>query len=189
MELRALQASRPASRFGPANALNPPEGCRSPWLKARVRGLAGTLRVAEQRLDPHLPARAQHSAPHDCRAGWCGRPARAAEASNTRDRRSEASTDEREFLSSYSKLTTSAWRDRKPILRSLKSSPNVRISASPRKWLWVFAWSAGRLVVFYFFVLDFMLKWQVGLASCLNVQSGLNIPKHATHRVSLLGPN
>ena len=74
-------------------------------------------------------------------------------------------------------------------LRSLKSYPDPIIIPSPRKWLWDFAWKFESLLGFYFFVLDFMLKWQVGLASGLNIPkmnppkwhvrsaSGLNIPQ------------
>ena len=80
--------------------------------------------------------------------------------------------------SSYSKLTTSTWRGRKPILqrqerssgqtrrgqhsdfktmgrllRSLKSYRDPIIIPSPRKWQWVFAGKFGSLVSFYFLFL------------------------------------
>ena len=120
----------------------------------------------------------------------------------------------RTTLRSYSKLATLTWRGRKPILqsqerrsgqtrrgqhsdfktmgrllRSLKSSPNVRIGASPRKWLWVFATNLGSLVSFYFLCPEIMSKWQVRLANGLNIPkmnpqkwhvrsaSGLNLPQ------------
>ena len=38
-------------------------------------------------------------------------------------------------------------------VRSLKSSPNVRISASPRKWRWFFWWPGEALMCFYFLFL------------------------------------